>query len=80
MRISEAYIPEKKLQPELHCCILATSAHSRRTRPADLTALIDLVRARRCDHVFAAEDVRLEMLATLEALAIKLTAQDLMGG
>jgi hypothetical protein len=58
---------------------LATLAHSRRTRPADLNALIDLVRARRCDHVFAGEDVRLEMLATLEALAIKLASHGLIG-
>jgi hypothetical protein len=29
--------------------------------------------------VFAGEDVRLEMLATLEALAIKLAAHGLMG-
>jgi hypothetical protein len=58
---------------------VATPAHSRRTRPADLIALIDLVRARRCDHVFAHEDVRLEMLATLEALAIELATHGLMG-
>jgi hypothetical protein len=37
------------------------------------------VRARRCDHVFAGEDVRLEMLAMLEALAIKLASHGLMG-
>jgi hypothetical protein len=29
--------------------------------------------------MFAGEDVRLEMLATLEALAVKLAAQGLMG-
>jgi hypothetical protein len=58
---------------------LATPAHRRGTRPDDLIALIDLVRARRCDHVFAGEDVRLEMLATLEALAIKLASHGLMG-
>jgi hypothetical protein len=38
MSISGSDIP-KKLQPRLHCCILATPAHSRRTRPADLIAL-----------------------------------------
>jgi hypothetical protein len=37
------------------------------------------VRARRCDHVFAGEDVPLEMLATLEALATRLASQGLMG-
>jgi hypothetical protein len=46
---------------------------------ADLSALIDLVRARRSDHMFAGENVRPEMMATLEALAIKLAAQGLMG-
>jgi hypothetical protein len=46
---------------------------------ADLIALIDLVRARRCDHMFAGEDVRLEMLGTLEALAIKLASHGSMG-